>query len=1009
MAWQAVLCWNAWSYAVCVSQRAAFIQDIRAAGASGSQGIEVPERIDQHSRAAGSNPVRVRFDRFELDEGNARLLRDGAPVAVAPTPFGVLCALARQSGSLLTTNALLDEVWGHQFVTDSVLRTAISELRTALDDDARKPRFIETVSRRGYRFIAATSPIVVAPSAAAVIPQGSSTESASFVGRAEALAGLRSNWDIACTGKRRIVWVAGEPGIGKTTLIEHFIAGVGDALCIRGQCVDQYGSGEPYLPVLEALSELCRIDGTLVALLRTVAPTWLLQLPWFSSPEERDALRRELAGVAPDRMLREMGELLDRSGERRPLLLVTEDLHWSDRSTIQLIDYIARRRGNARLMWLSSFRPAEIVALEHPLGSVRRELRLHGLAEEIDLDPFSETEVAEYLARQSPSMPSDEAFVRALHERTDGLPLFVASVTNEISARAAHGRVAPEQLAKIAVPDNLAAIIEHYIAKLDEGPRTVLSAAAVCGVQFRVQTIAAALARDAASVTDICDKLVREQVWLVGSPAEESSGLAPSSYSFTHALFRQVQYERTSASTRIKLHRDIAAALEGERAAGVPVAATELAMHFERACEAAAAVRYYAEAAEAALAHFSPEECIRIVEQASSLLARARDASERDALRITIETLHGLAATRVIGVGGEAKSALERAYSLLGEAPRHPMLGRLLHGFGWMLCLRAEYAEALAVADRAEALASHTHDPVLLSTACTIHGEVDQLQGRSRAARTWLERGLALAERLEGRPGEFLVDPQVALLGLLTNPLVHLGLVQQARARVQSAHVRARDRGWPMSRLVAIWHGAMLEVRLGNAPRVAALADEMRALVDEFALAHGRTACRWFRAWADAHNGHPLEAYQAIKKAYEDNAQLGMLAGGSEVRGYATEALVLSGDWGAAQRELDEALQFADATEERVYLPQLYLLEAAIARGRGERQAAEASVRRALAEARAQEAPWLELIALVEMCGHPGATSGDRQTLAALLDQLPEASDTPAAAKARALIHKKRA
>jgi DNA-binding winged helix-turn-helix (wHTH) protein len=102
------------------------------------------------------NPVRVRFDRFELDEVNARLLRDGTAVALAPTPFAVLCALVRQPGSLLTTNALLDDVWGHRFVTDSVLRTAISELRTALDDDARKPRFIETVSRRGYRFVAAT-------------------------------------------------------------------------------------------------------------------------------------------------------------------------------------------------------------------------------------------------------------------------------------------------------------------------------------------------------------------------------------------------------------------------------------------------------------------------------------------------------------------------------------------------------------------------------------------------------------------------------------------------------------------------------------------------------------------------------------------------------------------------------------------------------------------------------------------------------------------------------------
>ena len=121
------------------------------------------KRTDHARSSAGSNPVRVRFDRFELDEANARLLRDGTAVALAPTPFAVLCALVRQPGSLLTTNALLDEVWGHQFVTDSVLRTAISELRTALDDDARKPRFIETVSRRGYRFIAAPSAIPAAP------------------------------------------------------------------------------------------------------------------------------------------------------------------------------------------------------------------------------------------------------------------------------------------------------------------------------------------------------------------------------------------------------------------------------------------------------------------------------------------------------------------------------------------------------------------------------------------------------------------------------------------------------------------------------------------------------------------------------------------------------------------------------------------------------------------------------------------------------------------------------
>ena len=105
---------------------------------------------------AALNPVRARFDRFELDEAEARLMCAGEAVALAPKPFAVLCALARTPGSLVTKNALLDHVWGHRFVTDSVLKTAISEVRAALGDDPNEPRYIETVSRRGYRFIAFT-------------------------------------------------------------------------------------------------------------------------------------------------------------------------------------------------------------------------------------------------------------------------------------------------------------------------------------------------------------------------------------------------------------------------------------------------------------------------------------------------------------------------------------------------------------------------------------------------------------------------------------------------------------------------------------------------------------------------------------------------------------------------------------------------------------------------------------------------------------------------------------
>jgi len=134
--------------------------------------LSVPQKTAYGSsaRRPAPNPVCVRFGVFQLDEANARLSRDGMAITLAPRPFGLLCALARRPGSLLTKNELLDDVWGHQFVSESVLKTAISDLRTVLDDDPREPRFIETVSRRGYRFIACIAPIPTASAARGTAP-----------------------------------------------------------------------------------------------------------------------------------------------------------------------------------------------------------------------------------------------------------------------------------------------------------------------------------------------------------------------------------------------------------------------------------------------------------------------------------------------------------------------------------------------------------------------------------------------------------------------------------------------------------------------------------------------------------------------------------------------------------------------------------------------------------------------------------------------------------------------
>ena len=978
--------------------------------------------------SAPSRPLHVRFGDFELDEANARLLRDGSAIALSPRPFGVLCALVRRPSALLTKHALLDEVWGHRFVGNSVLKGAISDVRTVLADDPQEARFIETVPRRGYRFIAAVTPVshmrahpanAESTRTQMLLPeQSSAAERAwtlepppgAFVGRAKELVSLRRAWDQVTSGRRVMFWIAGEPGIGKTTLIEHFVAGLGRVACARGRCVQHYGSGEPYHPVLEALAELCRTDEAVPALLRAVAPTWLLQLPWLSTLEQREALLRELVGVNLERMLREMGEFLSRYTDRQPLLLLTEDLHWADNPTIQLIDYLARRRSAGSLMWLSSFRLSEVIASGHPLNALRHQLHLQGLCDEIVLDPFSETEVAQYLDQQTPSMANDESFVRALHERTDGVPLFVASVASDVTSRSAQSGIATAVLlANAPVPENLSAIIDQYVAKLDKEKRLLLSAAAVCGDEFRIDTLARVLERNDLWIADLCEQLLREQLWLAPRAKDEADSRA-GTYSFRHALFREVLYERLAPSARAELHRKVGTALEQERSIGLGVAASELAMHFDRGRVPMGALRYYAEAAQAALLHVSPTECMTVTERALGLLDQAPAGVERTSLEITLATLRGASAFHSLGAGHEARSAYQRGASLLPDVPQHRMRGLLLHGFGFLLNLRAEYGEALAAADRADALAGDASDAFLALAACTTRGQAYMQQGRPEAARESLERALPVAEQANAASEQsfigFIADPLVTVLAMLSLPLVHLGMARAARERLQQAYTRAHRLGQPMALLVTMWYDALCEIRFGAADRVAALADQMHSLVEEFALAQGKSASRWFRAWVEARRGNPHAAFRQIREAYEQNTALGMIAGGSETLGYAAEALVLHGDWSGAQEQLEQALDIVSTYGERIYLPQLLLTQAAIARARDQRANADASIRRAITEARAQGAVWLELLALTEIGEQSTTTADDHGALGALVAQLSEGIDAPALARARVLLER---
>jgi DNA-binding winged helix-turn-helix (wHTH) protein len=956
-----------------------------------------------------SAPLRVRFDRFEIDEAEARFVAAGQPVHLAPKPFALLCALARAPHTLVTKSALLDDVWGHQFVSESVLKTAISDLRAALEDDPKRPQFIETVSRRGYRFIGAVSDVsllaVKRTEPPAAVPAPASLPPS--IGRGAVLARLRTAWDLAAAGRRQLVWISGEAGVGKSTVIERFMREVGDAHCAHGQCVEQYGHGEPHLAILEALTALCRRDASLVELIRTVAPTWLFQLPWLSSAAERDALRRELSGASQARMLREMGELLDRYTEQRPLLLVTEDMHWSDHATARLMDYLARRRSGARMMWLGSFRLTELIAADHPLATVRHELRLHGLGQEIVLDQFSAAEVGEYLRARAPALAADPALVRALHDRTDGLALFVAGLVEDLVAQSGSDADSSARLAAMVIPETLAGVIERYIEELAPEQRSLLEAASVCGVQFQLSTLARVLDMDTLAVGDACAELARRQRWLRDLPVAPQSSGAEAGYVFRHALYREVLYKRVGRLRRVELHHKLAAALESERADGRSVSATELASHFDLAGEPGAALRYYAEAAEAALLRFSPAQTLALTARGIDLLPQVRRGDDRNALEVTLSALRGTAAMQVMGFSSlEAKQSFERALALLEDVPRHPLRGLFVSVLGFAYRVRGELEEAATIADRSEALWKATGDRTALVCACLVHGLLEHDRGRPTAAREWLEKGILAVEALDATtsPAVFAADAGVMMLGMLALELQDLGLVEQARERTLAACARAVALRQPAPRMAAFWLEALFEIRMDNAQAVADAAERLARVQDEYDAPEGKAAAQWFRGWAQARLGDPHAGHRLIRDGYEQVTRIGMRTFAAETMGYAAEALMLAGEVARAREQIAEAIERAEGPGDRHALPRLLILDARIADQLGERPRARQSLLQAIGEAQHQEATWPELLARSALCEHEDASRTDLAALGRVVDRLTEGFETAVVARARALL-----
>src|SRR5262245_25720241 len=366
----------------------------------------------------------ITFGDFRLDRVGGRLWHGDDERPLRAKSFALLRYLAEHPGRLVTRDELLHSVWPGMAVSSGVVRISIGEVRDALEDDALAPRFLETVGRQGYRFLS-----------------GSAAEAirGAFVGRDADLARLHRCLERCRDHRRQVLFVSGEPGIGKTTLVERFADEVRCGKLGRvaqGQCVELHGPTEAYLPVLELLGRLCREEpGDAVPVLERWAPSWLLQMPGLVDAAATETLRRRVPSPTRDRMLRELTDAFDVLARDTPLVVVLEDLHWSDASTVDLLAYVAERNTPARLLVIGTYRPVELVVRGHPLNATARQLIARGRAAEAALELLTEDDVRAYLAQRFAGQPMDPRLPEFVHRRTDGNPLFLVSVVDHLVDR----------------------------------------------------------------------------------------------------------------------------------------------------------------------------------------------------------------------------------------------------------------------------------------------------------------------------------------------------------------------------------------------------------------------------------------------------------------------------------------------------------------------------------------------------------------------------------------------
>jgi predicted ATPase len=799
------------------------------------------------------------------------------------------------------------------------------------------------------------------------------------VGREDERAKLRRAYEEACEGRGRILTVMGEPGIGKTLLVEDFLAELAQLperpFLVRGRCSERLAGAEAYLPVLEALDGLLHQSSwsSVPSLIKTVAPTWYVQVAHAESSQESVArVREDAPAVSQERMKRELGALLLEASRLRPFVLFLDDLHWADVSTIDVLNYLAGRFDQMRLLVLTTYRPADMTLAQHPFLAIRDELRAHGAVEEIPLGFLERRDVERYLAVMFPQHLFPGSLAELIHAKTEGSPLFMADVVRYlrdsgsiVERDGAWVLARAEADAFRELPASIRSMIARKIERLDEVDRKLLVAASVQGHEFDSAVVAEAIEMDPAEVEERLDALEKVHVFVKHTREHEFPDLTLSlQYQFVHVLYQNALYGTLQPTRRAWLSGRVARALvmhhQGEHAA----IAARLAALFESARDFGQSAEYFLAGARHAVGLFAFREALSLAERGLSVLRGMPDGPERLQHELGLQMIRGLALRMMKGwASPEIEPVFARARELCHQLGDAPELFPVLWAIALFHTVKGDLRQSRRRADDLLAEAERSGNPAFLMAAHHLLGVCLEFAGDMVESSRILDRGRELHDPEQHRAytATFGLDPGMIARAMSSRPLWILGYPDRAEARARETLLLARSQRQPMTLVFALLVTQGVHLVRGEAAQALTIGDEVVALCREFGLPQEREWSRSFQGAALAALGRLDEGIEQLSDSLAVQRGIGAGLVRSAFLGVLADLLRFAGRVDDALRAVSEGFAHAEQHGEEGYLAELHRAKAELLRLQGDIVGAEAAFAAAVEYARGQRARSFEL------------------------------------------------